>query len=105
MIESRSLSIQVAEALAEDARLHRAGDIWAVGERLRELEAWQIPFLDPLRLKLAFYFWDCWIDARNHDWRYHEPVRCEDWPELADHIVEALLNEREITHPMVLNLV
>jgi hypothetical protein len=97
--------MQVAEALAEDARLHRVGDIWAIGERYDALDGLRIPFLDPDRLGLAFYFWDCWIDARNHDWRYHEPVRCEDWPVLADHVVEALLNESEISHPLLLNLV
>jgi hypothetical protein len=48
-------------------------------------------------VSLALAFWDGWIDARNHGWRYHEPIRREDWPVLARRIAGDLASGREIT--------
>ena len=91
--------------LRADAVRQEAGDIWAIGEDFDDYDAalprgetgahWD-------RLHLAFYFWDCWIDARNHEWLYHEPIREQDWPRLARHICEAIENESEVTDTIFL---
>jgi hypothetical protein len=53
------------------------------------------------QLFIALNFWDGWIDARNHDWKYYEGIRAEDWPQLAKRIVEDLKADREITDEVV----
>lgn len=50
----------------------------------------------------ALSFWDGWIDAWNHEWRYYEPIREEDWPVLAREIARSLREDREIRDPEVL---
>lgn len=56
------------------------------------------------KLFVALTFWDAWIDARNHDWRYYKGVEREDWPRLARSIVADLQADREITNPVVRQL-
>jgi hypothetical protein len=38
----------------------------------------------------AFTFWDNWVDASNHEWQYHEPIREHDWPRFAREIAQAV---------------
>lgn len=47
------------------------------------------------------YFVDCWIDASNHRWRYHDPVTESDWIKIAAQIKQAVENGSEF-HPIVL---
>ncbi len=54
------------------------------------------------KLFIALNFWDGWIDARNHDWKYYEGIHAEDWPRLARSIVADLEADREITDVVVL---
>lgn len=51
---------------------------------------------------IALSFWDGWIDASNHEWRYYDPIGQNDWPELAREIAGDLRCDREITNPEVL---
>jgi len=36
----------------------------------------------------ALTFWDEWIDATNHDWRYHGAVSPVDWLRFARHVAQ-----------------
>ena len=54
------------------------------------------------KLFVALSFWDGWIDARNHNWQYYDPIRKEDWPELARKIVRDLEADQEIHDRTVL---
>ena len=54
------------------------------------------------KIFVALRFWDGWIDASNHEWRYYEPLEAADWPALARDIAAALRADREITDPVVL---
>jgi hypothetical protein len=38
----------------------------------------------------AFTFWDNWVDASNHEWQYHEPIREGDWPQFARDVAHAV---------------
>ena len=55
------------------------------------------------KLFVALSFWDGWIDASNHDWRYYEPIAADDWPRLAREIAAALREDRELVNPTVLD--
>src|SRR5713226_7708557 len=54
------------------------------------------------KLFIALNFWDGWIDARNHDWRYYKGIEKSDWPTLAKGIVAALSEDQEISKSIVL---
>ncbi len=54
------------------------------------------------KIFIALHFWDGWIDASNHDWRYYEPIQQSDWPVLAREIAADLRSDREITSSAVL---
>ena len=47
-------------------------------------------------------FVDSWIDASNHDWKYHEPITRDDWTEIAKQILESMRQRKEFA-PVVLN--
>ncbi len=38
----------------------------------------------------AFSFWDGWVDASDHEWRYYDPIRESDWPRLAREVALAV---------------
>ncbi|NJM98977.1 MAG: hypothetical protein HC800_19115 [Phormidesmis sp. RL_2_1] len=38
----------------------------------------------------VLYFIDCWIDAANHEWQYHEPILKGDWVLLAEELIRAV---------------
>jgi hypothetical protein len=52
---------------------------------------------------IALHFWDGWIDASNHDWRYYEPILKSDWPTLARELASDLRADREVSNPFILN--
>lgn len=86
--------------LLEAAALaHEAGDLPAVSSGFREMDAELPRNADPRfdKLFLALAFWDCWIDARNHDWQYYPGTEEADWPRLARVIVRDLEQDRDIT--------
>ena len=54
------------------------------------------------KLFIALNFWDGWIDARNHDWEYYDPIQARDWPVLARSIAERIEADAEVTDTRVL---
>jgi hypothetical protein len=82
----------LASALEADADAHDAGRYDAVGERYDDILGEVLPFWDshPRALSMGFHFWDCWVDARNHDWQYHPDADEADWPRLARAVAAAL---------------
>ena len=51
---------------------------------------------------VALSFWDGWIDASNHEWKYYEPIQKDDWPRLVDEIARSLREDREVTNSVIL---
>ena len=47
------------------------------------------------------YFVDCWIDAADHKWQYHEPVRKNDWIPLAEDLLRSVQEDREFSPPLL----
>lgn len=54
------------------------------------------------RLLIAVTFWDGWVDARNHGWLHYEGINEPDWPVLARSIAASLVDDQEITEPLLL---
>ena len=86
----------VAAALETEASLQQSGAIKQLGDafdptyaRVREVghgydEA----------VAFAFTFWDSWLDSANHNWRYHDPLKEDDWPRFAREIAAAVRQGR-----------
>jgi len=95
----------IVSALLRDAAAHEAGHYREIGGAYDELDG-TVPREDDPDLRglfIALRFWDSWIDARNHNWLYYEPIREEDWPKLARAVARDLANGWTITDPTVLS--
>ena len=53
-------------------------------------------------ISFAFTFWDNWVDAANHEWLYHEPIKKKDWPNHAREIAQAIRNAELPTNLKIL---
>ena len=92
----------MALALRQDADAHTAGRYDEIATRYDDVygEVLALSEWTP-RLGIAFEFWDCWNDARNHDWRYYEGIGRDDWPKMAQEIAAALESGDEIDATVV----
>jgi hypothetical protein len=89
------------DGLLRCADAHEAGDFRAIE---REFDAFEASLTQDASaiahdVLLAFGFWDAWTDSSNHDWKYHEPIRRDDWPHLAREIAESLRRRAPIVNP------
>lgn len=101
--EERAARALVATALRREAAAQQAGDLQAIGACVEELEMRVRALrLDAPELERAFTFWDWWIDARNHDWRYHEGIARDDWPRLARHVADTVESGAPPSDPVLL---
>ena len=82
----------IAAALESAAALQEHGSVRDIGEsydsaygRILEINS----DYDE-SIAFAFTFWDNWVDASNHEWQYHDPIRESDWPRFAREIAEAV---------------
>jgi hypothetical protein len=41
-------------------------------------------------IAFAFTFWDNWVDAANHEWKYHEPIGEQEWPTFGREVAAAV---------------
>jgi hypothetical protein len=82
----------LAAALELDADAQDAEQYESIGERFDDVLSEVLPFWDSHEraLSTGFYFWDCWVDARNHDWQYYPGTERGDWPRLARAVAAAL---------------
>ena len=75
----------MARALEAAAKTQEEGTLLRIGE-LYDSTASRILEMNPDydgSIAFAFTFWDNWVDAANHDWQYHDPIRERDWPDFA----------------------
>lgn len=93
------------EGLLHDAAAHEASYYDKIGMQFEAFEHLLVEATDynNNQIGLAYDFWDGWIDARNHDWRFYEPITEADWPKLARHVAQALADDRPITDRIVLD--
>jgi hypothetical protein len=91
---------QMISALMKSAEEHHAGRLEQIEDGYEDLDIALPRNGGPEFDKLlnALYFWDCWIDARNHNWRQYDGVEADDWPRLAMLIVADLEADQEITN-------
>ncbi|HEB54832.1 MAG TPA: hypothetical protein ENI98_00725 [Gammaproteobacteria bacterium] len=82
----------LAKALEEDAIAQESGNIDDIGLRWDDVYAEILPLQDvsePI-FAMAMQFWDGWVDASNHEWQYHKPVKKEQWPIFARELADCL---------------
>ncbi len=85
----------VAEQLEREADAQERGDLDQVGTGVAALESYasrtpSASWSDPT-LGAAYTFWDAWVDARNHEWRYYARMPdAASWPPVARRIAAAL---------------
>ena len=104
MMNYSDAKAEFISALAAAANAHESDEFASIAEGYEKLDG-GLPrdSGDEFnKLFVALSFWDGWIDARNHDWQYYDPIRKEDWPELARKIVLDLEADQEIHDQIVL---
>lgn len=100
-----SLEKYLIRELEAAATAHENGNYEVMREKFNEFESALAHYEDRSQnINLVYNFWDCWLDASNHEWQYHEPVEKQDWPDLAREIVSDLKAKRDIKNPIILNL-
>ena len=86
-----------ASNLETAARAQEAGDLPGIETGFAEVDR-MLPGGEGAeydKLHIARYFWDGWIDARNHDWQYYEGIAEQGWPQLARLLATDLRADRE----------
>jgi hypothetical protein len=103
-MEYDDLREELALALNAAADSQDAGDLAAIEIGYDDLDGRLLRNADPRfdKLHIALHFWDGWIDSRNHEWLYYEPLSAADWPVLARAIAQQLQGNREIADESVL---
>ncbi len=99
--EAKSLMIQ---SLSQAADYHEAGTYKRLSDRFEEMDG-GLPRGEGVefsKLHTALRFWDSWIDASDHKWKYYPGIEADDWPVLARRIVVDLQADRDITDSLVL---
>ena len=88
----------LAKALEPDANIQEKNRISEIGNRYDDVYCEIFPINEILEdlFGLAMRFWDDWVDASNHEWKYHEPFVETDLPKMARKIATHL---REATLP------
>lgn len=94
----------VVESLAQDIGNHDRGEFKKIGEGFdvfdQNLPRASGPEFN--KLFLALNFWDCWQDARNHEWRYYKGISQADWPQFARMIIKDIEEDKDITSSIIL---
>ena len=89
----------LARALENDAYAQERGELEDIGMQYDEVLGQILPIDEnPEQVtNMAFCFWDDWLDAKNHDWQFHEPMQESDWPRVARIIANSV---RESSIPL-----
>ena len=95
----------LAEAIEQDAIAHESGQHSTIGIRWDEIYQSILPSrkINAELIDLAIRFWDDWGDAANHDWKYHHPLKKDDWPILAREIAVSLRRNKLPANELILD--
>jgi hypothetical protein len=93
---------QIIKCLNRDIKLHEEGKFDEIGNGFDEYDN-KFP-LTERQLIIAWDFWDSWIDERNHGFPcFYADITKDNWPNLANHIVEKLSKGEEISDQLILS--
>lgn len=94
----------MACALEAEAAFHETGQYQNIGIALDPTYESILKYTSVLddAIAFGFTFWDNWIDAANHKWLHHKPIKKEDWPNHAREIAQAIRNAELPTNPNIL---
>ena len=100
MTNPDDIGTRLADAIEAAANAHDSGDLRNIDDGYDELEPIAFGHEDP-DVRLAMSFWDGWVDSRNHDWLFYEPITESDWPQFARHVASSLRSGTPISDPVV----
>src|SRR5262249_15761966 len=94
----------MASALDRAIKAHESQRLGAIEYGYEAIDAALAGNFDPRfqKLHIALQFWVSWLDSRNHQWQYYEPLTEQDWPVYARQIVLALREDRDIPSELIL---
>ena len=100
--ESRKFSI---EAIENALVSHEKQDFFSIGDELDELEIqlYKQELAEGSLLLIAHEFLTGWSDSAAHDWYHWEPMKKDDWPRLANVLLNDLRANREVTNTELLS--
>jgi hypothetical protein len=93
------------EALRFDIKAHLNGSYKLIAQRYDDVYAGLLIFneYENRNIRITFNFWDGWCDASNRDWLVYKEIKKEDWPILAEEIIDCLENKKEIINATIVN--
>ena len=95
---ARSLIIK---RLKRDKIFHEQGEYAKMGENDDDFDR-EFPRGNP-ELMTAWTFWDAWIMERNQGFpNSYSGITQDDWPRLAEHVIERLEKKAAITEPNIM---
>src|SRR5262245_43841954 len=82
----------MASALEAEATLQERGSIRKLGSNYDPTYAriLEVNARYDESIGFAFTFWDNWLDAANHEWKYHEPISEREWPNFGREVAAAV---------------
>ncbi len=86
----------IVQGLRAAITAHRANRLFDIGEGWDDAASLA---RDDDRLSLALSFWEGWADSAEHQWLYYEGMCADDWPRLAEVLIDSLEHNREIVDP------
>ena len=97
---------EMASSLEQMVEAHHRQDIERLSEISDEIEGiygkvysrGRVPSL----ISIAYNFADCWADAANHRWQYHNGIDQNEWPILSLEISKCLISKKKITSEKIL---
>jgi hypothetical protein len=93
---------KLIESLTEMIAFHNEGEFELPNRKFDEIDSSRGQFSDPT-LSIAWNFWDAWLDEANHGFRgYYGKIGQEDWPILAEELIQSLSKLLPITNPTIL---
>ncbi len=94
----------VARRLRKAVELHDAGEYRALYTLYDETasEVSSLRGISNRQVNIALTFMDSWGDSGGHDWLYYKGIEKNDWPKLAQEIIEVLETGGEIMNTLIL---
>lgn len=91
----------IVKRLKRESSFHEQAQFEKMGEVYDDFDE-KFPTGHP-ELRIAWTFWDAWIDERNHGFpENYQGIPKDAWPRIAGHIIEALEKKVPISDPVVL---
>lgn len=92
------------KCLNEDIEKHKKDEFDELAEQYDDVynDLLIVGEFEKRNVQIAMNFWDGWNDSSNHDWQFYEPIKKDEWIELAKTVILSLENDTEITNKIII---